>query len=185
MGKLKFYTACFIGHRHINKTPELITKIKNIVEDLIVNKNIDTFLFGSKSEFNSVCHIVVTQLMIKYPNIKRCMYTCKSEHCVKESERYSLEKTFKSLINKDVHLLSYEFEIEFKHKNRAGKSSYLQRNYAMINDSNVCIFYYDYSYRPKADVYDIIGTNSKSGTALAYKYAKQKNKDIINVFNLS
>lgn len=43
--------VAFIGHRTINNTEALKDKLKRIVENLIVNENADTFLFGSKSEF--------------------------------------------------------------------------------------------------------------------------------------
>ena len=41
-------TCCFFGHRTINETEELKTKLCEAVEDLITNQNVDTFLFGSK-----------------------------------------------------------------------------------------------------------------------------------------
>ena len=44
-------TCCFIGHRMINETEELKSKLIEIIEKLIVDENIDTFLFGSKSRF--------------------------------------------------------------------------------------------------------------------------------------
>ena len=50
-----FNTCCFIGHREINETDKLKAKLKKIIEELIVNKKVDTFLFGSKSRFDSLC----------------------------------------------------------------------------------------------------------------------------------
>lgn len=63
-------------------------------------------------------------------------------------------------------------EIEYKTKYTSGRVSYVERNQAMINDSDYCIFYYDENYQPK------------SGTALAYTYAKQKKKQIINILSI-
>ncbi len=54
-------TCCFIGHRTINETEELKTKLNDIIEKLIVESNVDTFLFGSKSQFNSLCLELVTK----------------------------------------------------------------------------------------------------------------------------
>ena len=48
-------TCCFIGHREIKETKELISKLFETVEKLILEENVDTFLFGSKSYFNNLC----------------------------------------------------------------------------------------------------------------------------------
>ena len=42
-------TCCFFGYRKIEETPELKACLVNTIEDLITNKDVDTFLFGSKS----------------------------------------------------------------------------------------------------------------------------------------
>ena len=84
--------CCFIGHRRIDLTKELEEKTKNVVEDLIINKKVTTFLFGSKSEFDSLCHKIVTDLKDKYPHIKRVVYTCKSQGCTLESEKQNGNK---------------------------------------------------------------------------------------------
>lgn len=42
-------TCCFFGHRTINETDELRTKITEAVERLITDEKVDTFLFGSKA----------------------------------------------------------------------------------------------------------------------------------------
>ena len=38
----------FFGHRKIEITEELKQKVKLIIEDLIINQNVTTFLFGSR-----------------------------------------------------------------------------------------------------------------------------------------
>lgn len=64
-------TACFFGHRTINETEGLKSKLVGIIERLIVDENVDTFLFGSKSRFNNLCLELVTEIKEKYPHIKR------------------------------------------------------------------------------------------------------------------
>ena len=64
-------TCCFFGHRKIDETEELKNKLSEIIENLIVNENVDTFLFGSKSQFDDLCHKIVTELKEKYPHIRR------------------------------------------------------------------------------------------------------------------
>ena len=78
---MKNLTCSFFGHRKIDITENLKQNVKHVVENLIVNHNVTTFLFGSRSEF-----------------------------C---------------------------------------KASYVERNQAMINNSNYCVFYYDENYQPK------------------------------------
>ena len=57
--------ACsFFGHRDTPQTEELKQKVRETVERLIVG--VDTFLFGSRSKFDELCHIVVTELKEKY-----------------------------------------------------------------------------------------------------------------------
>ncbi len=64
-------TCCFIGHREINETEELKQQLYSSIETLILKEGDDTFLFGSKSRFNSLCYEQVTKLQKKYPYIKR------------------------------------------------------------------------------------------------------------------
>ena len=51
---MKENTCCFIGHRTINETEELKLKLNEIIEKLIVDEKVDTFLFGSKSRFDGL-----------------------------------------------------------------------------------------------------------------------------------
>ena len=50
---MKEYKVCsFFGHRKIEITKELKQKVKEVIEDLIFNHNVLTFLFGSRSDFD-------------------------------------------------------------------------------------------------------------------------------------
>ena len=64
-------TCCFFGHRKIVAADELRERLYKTIEDLIIYKYVDTFLFGSKSDFDKLCLAVVTELKNKYPHIKR------------------------------------------------------------------------------------------------------------------
>ena len=59
---IKTNTCCFIGHRTIDETEELKSRLKEIIEKLIIDEKVDTFLFGSKSRFNSLCREIVTEI---------------------------------------------------------------------------------------------------------------------------
>ena len=180
-------TCSFFGHRKIELTEELIINLRQIIEDLILHHNVYTFLFGSRSDFDNICYDIVTELKEKYPCIKRLNYTCKSEACIMESERKSWEDKYLNIAKKEIRLRGFEGEVEHKNKYSAGRASYVMRNYTMIEDSTYCIFYYKKDYTPDMRKYskrDIGYYQPKSGTALAYAYANQKRKTIINLFKL-
>lgn len=158
-----------------------------VVEDLIVNHNVITFLFGSRSDFDFICHLIVTKLKEKYPFIKRIAYTCKNETCVLELEKEKWEKIYSRIEKKEVHLLGVEEEFEHKTKYTSEKASYIERNMAMIDDSDYCVFYYDENYMPemrKRSKHNMNEYQPKSGTKIAYNYAKQKRKNLINIKEL-
>ncbi|MBQ7339699.1 MAG: hypothetical protein IJW43_02460 [Clostridia bacterium] len=56
---------------------------------------------------------------------------------------------------------------------KAGRFSYVERNYEMIEKSTYCVFYCNDKY--------VISTRN-SGTKIAYNYAVKKKKIIINVY---
>ncbi len=178
-------SCSFFGHRKIKITDELKQRVKDIIEKLIIKENVLIFLFGSKSNFDSLCHLIVSELKEKYPKIKRISFTCKSETCVLESERQSLEEVYSYFRGKEVHLLGVEEEIEHKTKYTSGRASYIERNRAMIKESDFCIFYYDENYMPQERKFSkrsVCYYQPRSGTKLAYEFAKQKRKNIINIF---
>ncbi len=151
-------TVCFFGHRTINETEELKSKLIDIIEKLIADKNIDTFLFGSKSRFNSLCLELVTGIKEKYPHIKRIYVRAEYPDINEQYTNYLLE--------------SYEDTYFPKHIIGSGRAAYAERNYEMINKSQYCIVYYDKSNTP---------ITRKSGTKIALDYAIKKCKNIINV----
>lgn len=181
----KHKTCSFFGHRVIRVTEELKQKLINVIKDLIENKKVSVFIFGSRSEFDNLCHLIVSQLMKDYPFIKRVVYTCRSETHIIENERLEKEEIFSRLSNQKIHLQGFEEEIKHRTRNNAGKASYVERNKAMIDDSDYCVFYYDEKYKPKLRKYsksDLDCYQPKSGTRIAYMYAKQKKKNILNIF---
>lgn len=153
-------TCCFFGHRTINETEELKAKITEEIERLITEKKVDTFLFGSKSQFDALCLKLVTFLKEKYPHIKR-VYV--------RAEFPVISDTYKAYL-----LKSYDDTYFSEKLIAAGKASYVKRNYEMIDKSRFCIFYYDKSYAP---------IKGKSGTGIALEYAVKKEKEIA-VFDL-
>lgn len=170
----KHKTCSFIGHRKIEETEEFVIRLENVIINLIENKDVNIFLFGSRSDFDTLCHAVVTKLKKRYKHIKRRAYTCRSETCTLETERAYWEKIFSRLKYRPISLLGVEEEIEHKTKWTSGKAQYIERNQAMIDDSDFCIFYYNKNYIPSS--------KGNSGTKVAYEYAVRKKKNVINLF---
>ena len=64
-------TCSFFGHRNTKATPELCKNLKKTILHLITEKDVNRFLFGSKSKFDDLCLEIVTELKKDYPNVKR------------------------------------------------------------------------------------------------------------------
>ena len=164
-------TCCFFGHRKLDETEELKNKLSEIIENLIVNEKVDTFFFGSKSQFDNLCHKIVTELKEKYPHIKRIYVRSAFQHIPDWYE--------------DSLLQHYEDTYFPEHMDKAGKASYVERNQEMINKSDFCIVYYDENYAPprrKNNKRDLLDYQPKSGTKVALNYAIKKGTCIKNVF---
>ncbi len=170
--------ACsFFGHRDTPQTEELKQKVRETIERLIVEEGVDTFLFGSRSKFDELCHIVVTELKEKYPHIQRIAYLCKHESGCLAGKGEEERQRVKRLYGRDVYVEEFEQIKELDKINSAGKAAYVERNQLMIDDSDYCAFYYNPDYLPKKrkhSKWSISDYQPKSGTALAYEYAKNK-----------
>lgn len=150
-------TCCFFGHANTPKTQELKNHICKAVENLIVNQNVNTFLFGSKSHFNDLCLEAVTLAKKTYPHIKR-IYVRAEYPCIDNSYKSYLLQTYD--------------DTYYSAAAHPGKASYIQRNFEMIEKSLFCIIYFDEKYAP---------AKRKSGTAIAFKYALKLKREIINL----
>ena len=155
----KFYTCCFIGHRKIERTKELEKKLYCLIEGLIKLHYVDTFLFGSKSEFDDMCLEIVSKLKKKYGHIKRVYVRAEYQHISAAYTEYLLR--------------SYDETYFPSCAINAGRSVYVKRNLHMIDQSHYCMFYYI-----KDD------TAKKSGTNIAYEYSEKKNKASFNISEL-
>ena len=88
---MKTYTCSFFGHRKIRETEKLKEQLYKTVETLIAVKQVNTFLFGSKSRFNDLCYEVVSELKQRYPHIKRVYVRAEYPVIGKQYENYLLE----------------------------------------------------------------------------------------------
>ena len=163
--------VCFIGHRTIEKSEDLIFSLKETVLTL-VKKGVTTFLFGSMSEFDMLSWEVVTELKKEHHHIKRVYVRSAHQH---------IDKSYEN------HLLKFYEETYFPPKiEKAGRYSYVERNYEMIDRATYCVFYYNENYIPPLRKPSKHGISSpsrhNSGTKIAYEYATKKKKEIINLY---
>ncbi|MBQ7012117.1 MAG: hypothetical protein IJN63_10455 [Clostridia bacterium] len=152
------YTCCFFGHRNVLETEELKNKVYGIVEKLIVQEKIDTFLFGSRSNFNSLCLEAVTKIKSKYPHIKRIYVRAEYPTISDDYKAYLLE--------------SYDDTYYPEKILRAGKAVYVERNFEMIRNSRFCVVCCEHSESM---------STKKSGTVIAVNYAEKLKKEIIRI----
>ena len=134
MENLNLHTFRFFGHRKFDKTPELIERLAKEIKVLITEKDVNVFYFGSKSEFDDLCHQTVTELKEQYQYIKRIYVRSAFQHIPDWYE--------------DSLLQHYEDTYFPQHMEKAGKASYVERNQEMINKSDFCVIYYDENYLP-------------------------------------
>ena len=163
-------SCSFFGHRDTPQTEELKEKVRETVERLIVKEGVDTFIFGSRSNFDELCHTVVTELQEKYPHIRRIAYLCKHEAGCLAGEGEETRRTIKTVIGREVYVGEYEEIKKSDRVNSAGRASYVERNQLMIDESNVVVLYL------------IENQNRLSGAKTALEYAKKKKKVSFNIF---
>lgn len=154
-------TCCFFGHRKVADEEAIKEKLYGIIENLIVIDKIDAFLFGSKSKFDSLCRDVVAELKKKYTYIKRIYVRAEFPFINDDYRAYLLENVEDTYYPDNLH--------------NAGRAVYVKRNREMIDKSGICVVYYNHNYEPY---------KRKSGKEIAFDYANQKKKEIINIADM-
>lgn len=150
------YTCCFFGHKTIKETDALKKRLVSIIERLITEEKVNTFLFGSNSRFDKLCLQTVTAIKEKYPHIKRVYVRAEFPY---------IDDSYKAFL-----LESYDDTYYPERIIGSGRAVYVERNREMIKNSRFCVVYYDEIYAP---------TNRKSGTKIALDHAVKSKKDIL------
>ncbi len=148
----------FIGHSEVSNRDEVKQRLRNLLFAWIATENADTFLFGSRGDFNALGYEVVSELKNDFPHIRRVYVRAEFEYTTAEYDRY----------------LSTEYEESFfpESVRNAGKAAYVKRNRVMIDMCDRLLVYFDENYAPQ---------RRASGTRIAVEYARQKRKPIYNV----
>ena len=159
MNKVK--SVCFTGHRNINITKELSSKLYNQLE-ILVNNGADTFLAGGAMGWDLLCEKTVLTLKEKYPNIKL--------HIIMPCSEHEQTKNWKNDNDRDEYkkiLLSADY-IEIC-SNSLTNDCMKKRNARLIELANFCICYYD-------------TRRNRSGTGQTIRMAQKKGITIINLY---
>lgn len=149
----------FIGHRDIEDRGGVYKKIRAVMHELIVYRAAEVFLFGSRSDFDSLCVKAAKELKSEFPQIKRIYIRAE---CPVISDSY-----------REYRLEDYDDTFFPESLQGAGKAVYVERNKLMIDSADVCVFYCDMH----------AATETVSGTRLAFRYALSKQKQVINLFD--
>lgn len=204
----KEYTANFTGHRPSKKydtefmydfknpkTTKLKDELLVVLEDLIVNHNVTTFISGGALGFDQICFWAVEILKKKYPSIKnvvtipfekfnhawkcrdckQCFHISqdredfkpKCEHCTFKNTQ---EMYYKMLKRADKVIFVDSVQGYGINNIKTGEyhiSKLNRRNEYMVDNSNITIAYWN---------------GLPSGTKNCIDYAKKQNKKIINIF---
>ena len=102
----------------------------------------------------------------KYPYIQRIAYLCKHETGCLVGEGAKMKQQIKQLTGRDVYVSEYEDIRKSDRMNSAGRASYVERNYWMVDDSNFVIMYFKVKSEERL----------RSGVRVAYEYAKKRIK---------
>ena len=127
--------------------------------------------YAASAIFNTLCYEVASELKEGYPKICRIHY--RTDH--PDADAYTMQ----------FLLDGYEDSICPDGVAAAGKAAYVERNQAMIQASDFCVFYFNDEYLPesrKESKKAITSYQPKSGTRLAFDYAKANGKTIINLY---
>ena len=167
--------VAIVGHRKVQNKEELVGRIYDTLTDLVENQGADTFLFGSKGEFDRLCFDVVTEMRKIYPHIRRVYVRAQYEEITKFYEEYLLENYEETFFPDKVH--------------GSNELCYIVRNFCMIEMCDMLLTYYDDNYLPpskttknKMLAHACCNKKSQSGTCMAVRYAKRRKKKIINLF---
>ena len=143
------------GHSKIEITIKLENKLIATFENLI-KQGCKYFYFGGFGMFDDLCHKIISELKKKYPHIQRIF-------CLSDPRHLRINKRPKWLKSEDYEEFVYlDLEFDWWYKR------IYYRNCAMIDKSDIILFY--------------VEERENSGAYKAFKYAKQKKKQIINLF---
>ncbi len=144
------------GHRQITITKELENTLYLTIKNLI-DSGYEYFYFGGFGMFDELSHKLVS-------DIKKSNSTIKRIFCLSDPKHLQINKRPKWLKNEDYEDFIYlDLDFDWWYKR------IYYRNCAIIDKSDTIIFYTE--------------ERENSGAYKALKYAKQKKKNVINLYS--
>lgn len=156
---------CFIGHRHIYNYKEIREKLYNIVEEEI-KKGCKFFTMGTHGEFDEMALSVCRELRKIYTDIEIEVVITSFKTIEPIIDRDPIFGDEKYIPYSDVKTTMYDIEEEHY------KRRIIVSNKKMIDNCNTLICY-------------VNPTKIYGGAIIAYKYAKKKGLQIVNLFKNS
>jgi len=149
-----------VGHRTVKGKGLVELRFLDVVQKHFPNDEQLQFQFGSNSQFNALIWKIVSKAQEDGENVTLVNFACGSEKPLLKDNKKDGQKWFDEVVFPE-------------NAKNCGRRLYIERNKALIDASDVMLFYFDETYSPAF---------SNSGTRIAYEYAKSKNKKIINLF---
>lgn len=149
-----------IGHRNLKGKGIVELRFLNVVQNKFPTDEELQFNFGSNSEFDTLIWKIVSKAQEDGENVTLVNFACGSEKPLLKDNKKEAQRWFDQVVFPE-------------NAKNCGRRVYIERNKALIDASDVMLFYFDENYSPAF---------SNSGTRIAYEYAKSKNKKIINLF---
>ena len=154
---------CFIGHRHIYNYNEIREKLYNIVKEEI-KKGCKFFTMGTHGEFDEMALSVCRKLRKVYTDIEIEIVITSFKTIEPIIDHDPIFGNEKYIPYSDVKTIMYDIEEEH-YKRKIVKS-----NQQMIDNCDTLICY-------------VNTTKTYGGAILAYKYAKKKGLQLVNLYN--
>ena len=152
---------CFIGHRHIYNYKEIREKLYNIIEEEIKN-GCEFFTMGTQGEFDEMALSVCRELRKIYTDIEIEVVITSFKTIEPIIDHDPIFGDEKYIPYSDVKTTMYDIEEEYY------KRKIVVSNQQMIDNCNTLICY-------------VNPIKTYGGAILAYKYAKKKGLQIVNL----
>ena len=117
----------FIGHSEVSNRDEVKQRLRDLLFAWIETENADTFLFGSRGDFNALGYEAVSELKNDFPHIRRVYVRAEFEYTTAEYEESFFPESVRN----------------------AGKAAYVKRNRVMIDMCDRLLVYFDENYAPQ------------------------------------
>ena len=154
--------VCFIGHRHIYNYKEIREKLYNIVEEEIKN-GCKFFTMGTHGEFDEMALSVCRELRKIYTDIEIEVVITSFKTIEPIIDHDPIFGDEKYIPYSDVKTTMYDIEEEHY------KRKIVVSNQQMIDNCDTLICY-------------VNPTKTYGGAILAYKYAKKKGLQLVNLY---